>query len=112
MRADERSAHRRPSGMRIGALLTLSHPPEWSAVDGQQWDVREIRRLDRVGFDEVWIGEHFTAPWEPCPSPDLLIAEALLLSKRIRLSPLGHLLPDMREAARAPCNPRVPRRQP
>jgi alkanesulfonate monooxygenase SsuD/methylene tetrahydromethanopterin reductase-like flavin-dependent oxidoreductase (luciferase family) len=39
------------------------------------------------------IGEHFTAAWEPCPAPDLLIAQALQKTKRIRLGPLGHLLP-------------------
>jgi len=79
--------------MRIGALLMPSHPPERSVVEGQQWDLREIQRLDRLGFDEVWIGEHFTAAWEPCPSPDLLIAQALQMTDRIRLGPLGHLLP-------------------
>src|ERR1700727_2900017 len=79
LRTDERSADRGRSGMRIGALLMPSHPPERSVVEGQQWDLREIQRLDRFGFDEVWIGEHFTAAWEPCPAPDLLIAQALQL---------------------------------
>jgi hypothetical protein len=46
-----------------------------------------------LGFEEAWIGEHFTAAWEPCPAPDLLIAQALLRTKRIRLGPLSHLLP-------------------
>jgi len=70
-----------------------SHPPERSLRDGQAWDLEELQRLDGLGFEEAWIGEHFTAAWEPCPAPDLLIAQALLLTKRIRLGPLGHLLP-------------------
>jgi alkanesulfonate monooxygenase SsuD/methylene tetrahydromethanopterin reductase-like flavin-dependent oxidoreductase (luciferase family) len=79
--------------MKFGALLMPSHPPERSIRDGQRWDLYELDRLDALGFEEAWIGEHFTAAWEPCPAPDLLIAQALLRTKRIRLGPLGHLLP-------------------
>ena len=79
--------------MRFGALLMPSHPPERSIRDGQRWDLDDLERLDSLGFEEAWIGEHFTAAWEPCPAPDLLIAQALLRTKRIRLGPLSHLLP-------------------
>ncbi len=79
--------------MKLGALIMPSHPPELSIRDGQRRDLDEIQRLDALGFEEAWVGEHFTAPWEPCPAPDLLIAQALLTTKRIRLGPLGHLLP-------------------
>jgi alkanesulfonate monooxygenase SsuD/methylene tetrahydromethanopterin reductase-like flavin-dependent oxidoreductase (luciferase family) len=81
------------SKMKVGALLMPSHPPERSIRDGQVKDLQDIKKLDQTGFDEVWIGEHFTAMWEPCPAPDLLIAQALLQTKSIRLGPLGHLLP-------------------
>lgn len=70
-----------------------SHPPECSIREGQCRDLQDIEQLDSLGFNEAWIGEHFTADWEPCPAPDLLIAQALLQTKRIRLGPLGHLLP-------------------
>jgi alkanesulfonate monooxygenase SsuD/methylene tetrahydromethanopterin reductase-like flavin-dependent oxidoreductase (luciferase family) len=79
--------------MKFGALLMPSHPPERSIRDGQRWDLNDLERLDALGFEEAWIGEHFTAAWEPCPAPDLLIAQALLRTKRIRLGPLSHLLP-------------------
>jgi len=79
--------------MRFGALLMPSHPPERSIRDGQRRDLNDLERLDALGFDEAWIGEHFTAAWEPCPAPDLLIAQALLRTKQIRLGPLSHLLP-------------------
>ena len=48
---------------------------------------------DELGFDEAWIGEHFTSPWEPIPAPDLLIAQALMQTKRIKLGSGAHLLP-------------------
>jgi alkanesulfonate monooxygenase SsuD/methylene tetrahydromethanopterin reductase-like flavin-dependent oxidoreductase (luciferase family) len=79
--------------MKFGAFLMPSHPPERTTRDGQRQELDDLERLDELGFEEAWIGEHFTACWEPCPAPDLLIAQALLGTKRIRLGPLGHLLP-------------------
>jgi alkanesulfonate monooxygenase SsuD/methylene tetrahydromethanopterin reductase-like flavin-dependent oxidoreductase (luciferase family) len=79
--------------MKLGAFLMPTHPPERSVLDGHRWDLHDLERLDALGFEEAWVGEHFTAAWEPCPAPDLLIAQALLRTKRIRLGPLGHLLP-------------------
>jgi hypothetical protein len=74
--------------MKLGALLMPSHPPEREVADGQRWDLEELERLDALGFEEAWIGEHFTAAWEPCPAPDLLIAQALQRTERIHLGPL------------------------
>ena len=54
--------------MKAGALLMPSHPPERSISEGHSNDLEELVRLDRLGFDEAWIGEHFTAAWEPCPA--------------------------------------------
>ena len=79
--------------MHLGAFLMPSHPPERALLDGIRWDLAQLRRLDALGFAEAWIGEHFTAPWEPCPAPDLLIAQALLSTERIKLCPGAHLLP-------------------
>jgi alkanesulfonate monooxygenase SsuD/methylene tetrahydromethanopterin reductase-like flavin-dependent oxidoreductase (luciferase family) len=40
---------------------------------------------DRLGFREAFVGEHLTERWENAPAPDLLIAQALALTKSIRL---------------------------
>ena len=79
--------------MKLGAFLMPSHPPERSIGEGHALDLEELERLDSFGFEEAWIGEHFTSAWEPCPAPDLLIAQALQRTKHIRLASLGHLLP-------------------
>ena len=79
--------------MEIGLFTMPSHPPERSLYDGQQWDLQVLRWADELGYKEAWIGEHHTAPWEPHPSPDLLVAQALLQTKNIRLGPGGFLLP-------------------
>ena len=54
---------------------------------------KTLRWADEYGFTEAWIGEHHTAPWEPHPSPDLLVAQSLKETSNIRLGPGGFLLP-------------------
>jgi len=71
--------------LEIGVFLMPAHPPTRSLYDAAQWDLQVIRWAEELGYSEAWIGEHFTAPWEPVPSPDLLIAQALTQTERIRL---------------------------
>ena len=75
--------------MDFGYFAMPSHPPERGLKEGHDWDLQTLRWLDELGYAEAWIGEHYTAPWEPHPSPDLLIAQALLQTKRIRIGPGG-----------------------
>src|SRR5215472_5723605 len=79
--------------MQYGLFTMPSHPPERGLYDGHRWDLQTLRWADAFGYSEAWIGEHHTAPWEPHPSPDLLIAQALMETSRIRLAPGGFLLP-------------------
>jgi len=79
--------------MEIGYFTMPSHPPERSLKDGHDWDLQVLRWCDELGYAEGWIGEHHTAPWEPHPAPDLLLAQAFLQTKNIRLGPGGFLLP-------------------
>jgi len=79
--------------MKLGMFLMPSHPPERSLKAGQDYDLEVIKAGDQLGYSEAWIGEHYTAPWEPNPSPDLLIAQALMQTKSIVLAPGAHLLP-------------------
>lgn len=79
--------------MQLGAFLMPSHPPEKPLRDAHEWDLKFIEHLDTIGFDEAWVGEHFTAPWEPIVAPDIMIAQAIARTKNIRLAPGGPLLP-------------------
>ena len=79
--------------MEIGMFMTPYHPPELTLWDATNWDLEVLTLLDDLGFSEVWIGQHFTVPWEPIPSPDLLIAQALLRTKQLRFGVGVHLLP-------------------
>jgi alkanesulfonate monooxygenase SsuD/methylene tetrahydromethanopterin reductase-like flavin-dependent oxidoreductase (luciferase family) len=79
--------------MEFGLFTMPSHPPERDLRAGHEWDLQTLRWADELGFTEAWIGEHHTAPWEPHPSPDLLVAQSLKETRNIRLGPGGFLLP-------------------
>src|SRR5260221_4763448 len=79
--------------MEYGLFTMPSHPPERGLYEGHRWDLETLRWADELGFSEAWIGEHHTAPWEPHPAPDLLIAQSLMETSHIRLAPGGFLLP-------------------
>jgi alkanesulfonate monooxygenase SsuD/methylene tetrahydromethanopterin reductase-like flavin-dependent oxidoreductase (luciferase family) len=83
----------RGNPMEFGYFAMPSHPPECGLKEGHDWDLKVLRWLDELGYQEAWIGEHHTAPWEPHPAPDLLLAQAFLQTKNIRLGPGGFLLP-------------------
>src|SRR5215469_8485897 len=51
--------------MELGYFAMPSHPPECGLKEGHEWDLQVLRWLDELGYQECWIGEHHTAPWEP-----------------------------------------------
>jgi alkanesulfonate monooxygenase SsuD/methylene tetrahydromethanopterin reductase-like flavin-dependent oxidoreductase (luciferase family) len=77
----------------LGYFSMPAHPPERGLKAGHDADLAIFRLLDTLDFQEIWVGEHHTVRWEPHPAPDLLIAQALLQTSRIRLGPGGFLLP-------------------
>jgi alkanesulfonate monooxygenase SsuD/methylene tetrahydromethanopterin reductase-like flavin-dependent oxidoreductase (luciferase family) len=79
--------------MKYGLFMMPSHPPERNIYDAHQWDLDYLVLADELGYDEAWIGEHFTSPWEPIPAPDIMIAQALMKTKNIKLGTGAHLLP-------------------
>src|SRR4029453_10578793 len=90
-----RFAHQEDPGgtMKYGLFMMPSHPPERNIYDAHQWDLDYLALCESLGYDEAWIGEHFTSPWEPIPAPDIMIAQALMRTKRIKLGTGAHLLP-------------------
>src|SRR5919202_1823399 len=70
------------------------HPPGASPADTLAHDLEQLETLDRLGFAEAWIGEHITSEWENIPCPDLLIAQALARTSRIRLGTGVSCLPN------------------
>ena len=71
--------------MEVGYFTMPMHPPESTISQTLEDDLQQIITLDRLGYKEAWIGEHFTTMWENIPAPDLFIAKALGLTKNIVL---------------------------
>lgn len=79
--------------MNLGLFFMPHLAPERTPKQGQEFILSTIARADELGYSEAWIGEHFACGWEPVPAPDLLIAQALVQTKQIKLAPGAHVLP-------------------
>jgi alkanesulfonate monooxygenase SsuD/methylene tetrahydromethanopterin reductase-like flavin-dependent oxidoreductase (luciferase family) len=71
--------------MQFGLFMMPLHPPHRGFADSYDRDVAQIVLADQLGFREVWVGEHLTERWENAPAPDLLLAQALALTKTVML---------------------------
>ena len=69
--------------MNLGIFLMPLSPP--GRTMGQVMDevTQKALLLDRVGFDEFWLGEHFSATSEAIPSPLMFMASLLLQTKNL-----------------------------
>jgi limonene 1,2-monooxygenase len=71
--------------LRTGIFLAPFHPLEEDPTEAIHRDLALIEHLDRLGYEEAWIGEHHSAGFEIIASPELFIAAAAERTKRIRL---------------------------
>jgi len=71
--------------MKAGLFTMPLHPPGSNFTETLKSDLAQIIALDEMGYSEAWIGEHFTSEWENIPSPELFIAQAIGMTKTIRL---------------------------
>ena len=69
--------------MKFGLFMMPLHPPGRPPAETYDEDLELVRRADRLGFSEIWIGEHLMLPWENMPTPELFIARALGETERI-----------------------------
>ena len=71
--------------MRFGIFMAPFHPTGQNPTLALERDLDLLVHLDRLGFDEAWIGEHHSAGFEIIASPEVFIATAAERTKRIRL---------------------------
>ena len=74
-----------PDRLRFGAFLAPFHEPGENPTLALERDLELIVRLDQLGYDEVWVGEHHSTGWETIASPELFLAVAAERTKHIRL---------------------------
>jgi alkanesulfonate monooxygenase SsuD/methylene tetrahydromethanopterin reductase-like flavin-dependent oxidoreductase (luciferase family) len=80
--------------MRLGYFAMPLHPPGADPAQTFDDDLAQLAFLDGLGYEEAWIGEHFTAQWENIPCPDLFIARALGVTKTMKLATGVSCLPN------------------
>lgn len=71
--------------LRFGTFLAPFHPAGENPTVALQRDLDLVAHLDRLDYDEAWIGEHHSAGSEIIASPEIFIAAAAERTKRIKL---------------------------
>ncbi len=71
--------------MHVGYFVDPLHPAGSDFTKTIHDDLDQIVTLDELGYTEAWVAEHFTAAWENIPSPELFIAQALGMTRNIKL---------------------------
>src|SRR5713101_6985297 len=71
--------------LRFGIFLAPFHPINENPALALERDFQLVEHLDRLGYDEAWIGEHHSAGFETIASPEVFIAAAGERTRRIRL---------------------------
>jgi limonene 1,2-monooxygenase len=71
--------------IRSGLFIPPLHPVEEDPTLCIQRDLELIEFVERIGFEEAWMGEHHSGGYELIASPELFIAAAAERTKRIRL---------------------------
>jgi limonene 1,2-monooxygenase len=71
--------------MRFGIFMAPFHPAGENPTLLLEGDLALIEHLDRLGFDEAWVGEHHSAGTEIIASPMIFLAAAAERTRHIRL---------------------------
>src|SRR4051794_11486633 len=73
------------SRLRFGIFLAPFHPAGENPTLALERDLELVAHLDRLGYDEAWIGEHHSAGSEIIASPEIFIAAAAERTRHINL---------------------------
>lgn len=69
--------------MRLGMWITPLHEPGRSVGSMLEENIEKSLLADQLGFDELWVGEHFTAARQTIPAPLIFMAALLARTKTI-----------------------------
>jgi limonene 1,2-monooxygenase len=71
--------------LRFGVFLPPYHAREENPHLALHRDLWLAEHLDRLGYDELWVGEHHSAAFETIGAPEMFIATAAERTRHIRL---------------------------
>ena len=73
------------TSLQHGLFMAPYHDVIESPTIGLRRDLELVEHVEKLGFAEVWFGEHHSTGWETICSPELMIAAAAERTHRIRL---------------------------
>ena len=71
--------------MKFGIFMAPFHPPSHNPTISLEQDLELLEHLDKLNYDEAWIGEHHSAGSEIIASPEIFIMAAAARTQRIKL---------------------------
>jgi limonene 1,2-monooxygenase len=71
--------------LRFGAFIAPFHALDENPTLAIERDLELVQWMDKLGYDEAWIGEHHSAGYELIASPELFIATVAERTRNIRL---------------------------
>ncbi|MEN8721246.1 MAG: LLM class flavin-dependent oxidoreductase, partial [Alphaproteobacteria bacterium] len=71
--------------LKFGAFMAPFHPTEENPMLCLERDLELTEWMDKLGYDEIWFGEHHSAGYEIIASPEIMIAMAAPRTKHIKL---------------------------
>lgn len=72
------------SKMKFGAFIAPFHAMDENPHAAMHRDFELVEWMDKLGYDEAWIGEHHSAGFETIASPEVFIAAAAERTKNIK----------------------------
>jgi limonene 1,2-monooxygenase len=71
--------------MRFGLFIAPFHRMGDNPTLCYEHDLETVEWAEKVGYDEVFVGEHHSGGWDIIPSPEVFIANAAARTRRIKL---------------------------
>src|ERR1700751_1972955 len=78
-------SHAYDGSLRFGLFHAPFHSTRLNPTYAYERDLLLTEHLDRLGFEEIWYGEHHSGGMEMIAAPELMVAAAAQRTKYIRL---------------------------
>jgi len=72
--------------MHLGLFMMPLHPPARTLSETLAEDTAKSIYADQLGYEELWMGEHFTATTEPFAAPMMFLANLLTQTKNMKFA--------------------------
>jgi alkanesulfonate monooxygenase SsuD/methylene tetrahydromethanopterin reductase-like flavin-dependent oxidoreductase (luciferase family) len=70
--------------MKLGLFMMPLHDPKRNYTEVLEQDREAILLAEALGYDEAWVGEHYSAATEPIPDPLQFMATLIPVTKSIK----------------------------